>query len=529
MADPTSTGSYDELDYEGGGLPKTINWWGAFVSGLAGTILVTGIAPVMVTSLGAASIPVIFVITCSGWLLCLFLAELSAMMPERSGGSPSYAYPAFKEKWPRLAEHVNGLTAWGYWLGWVPVPPLKMILASFYIVDLLHLSAAGFTPIDTPIAYWTVGICVVGLLLLFIPSYRGLRFGTVFATTLAILSMIPVTFLPISWIFHPAVVNFSELFHFRHIDGSGFFAAQYGHGWLTLYIAFAFLLTWNVIAMEAAACYIGETRNPDRDAKIALNLEGGYGVFIYTMIPVAFVIVLGVKALGNTALVDPKTIFVSFASNVFGAGKGSEVLNWAIAIMLILALILSALNAITGTARSLHQMSTDGHFPRFFQATNSHGVPHRSMIFNVICSIIVVFFGGAVQIYTFSNVGYLFSFIPVLIGYYLLRRHRPNLRRPFKLPEWMKYVALAMAAVYAVIYVWGGPVYADCTCNAAGQKTLPYYFIGLAVLLAYYPLYRWRKASDKKAAGKAAAETTPMSEHPGTQIPAAGSAEAGGP
>jgi len=529
MADLTSPGTPDELSYEGGGLPKTINWWGAFVIGLAGTILVTGIAPVMVTSLGASSIPIIFIITCSGWLLCMFLAELSAMMPERSGGSPAYAYPAYKDKWPRAAEHVNGLTAWGYWLGWFPVAPLNMILASFYIVDLLHLSTAGFTPIDTPIAYWTVAISVVGLLLLFIPSYKGLRFGTVFATALALLAMIPLTFLAISWIFNPSVVNFSELTHFRHLNGTGFFSPQFGHGWLTLYIAFSFLLTWNVIAMEAAACYIGETRDPDRDAKIALNLEGGYGVFIYTLIPIAFVIVLGAKALGNTALVDPKTIFVSFASSVFGAGKGSEVLNWLIAIMLILALVLSALNAITGTARSLHQMSTDGQFPRFFQRTNSHGVPHRSMIFNIVCSIVVVFFGGAVQIYTFSNVGYLFSFIPVLIGYYLLRRHRPNVRRPFKLPEWMKYVALALAGLFTVIYVWGGPVYADCTCNAAGQKTLPYYFIGLAVLASYYPLYRWRKASDKKAAGKAAAETTPMSEHPGTQIPAAGSAEAGGP
>ena len=44
-----SAAGHDELDYVGGGLPKTTNWWGAFVIGLAGTILVTGIAPVMVT------------------------------------------------------------------------------------------------------------------------------------------------------------------------------------------------------------------------------------------------------------------------------------------------------------------------------------------------------------------------------------------------------------------------------------------------------------------------------------------------
>src|SRR3989440_12071370 len=119
--------SPEELDYAGGGLKQETNWWGAFVIGLAGTILVTGIAPVMVTTLGAASIPVIIVITITGYLLCLLLAELSAMMPERTGGSPSYAYPAYKERWPRAAKHINGVPARAYWLGRFPVAPVNMI------------------------------------------------------------------------------------------------------------------------------------------------------------------------------------------------------------------------------------------------------------------------------------------------------------------------------------------------------------------------------------------------------------------
>src|SRR4029077_18313066 len=188
-----------------------------------------------------------------------------------------------------------------------------------------------------------------------------------------------------------------------------------------------------------------------------------------TLIPISFILVLGAK--GSSA--DPKTIFVHFADKVFGSGGNA--IDWLIALMLIVALTLSALNAITGTARALHQMSVDGQFPRFFQHTNVHGVPDRSMMFNVVCMTAVVFMGGAVEIYTFSNVGYLASFIPVLIGYYLLRKHRPNVRRPFKLPEWMKYVALAIAGAYAIIYFYGGPTYASCTCNAAGRTTLPYY------------------------------------------------------
>jgi amino acid transporter len=471
-------------DYEGGGLSRETNWWGAFVIGLAGTILVTGIAPVMVTTLGAASIPLIVFITITGYLLCLLLAELSAMMPERTGGSPSYAYVAYKDKWPRFAKHVNGVTAWMYWLGWFPVAPLNMILASFYLVDKFGLSQKGFTPIHTPIAYWTIVISVVGIILVFIPAYLGIRLGTVFATVLGLLSMIPLTFLAIAPIFRPSVTDWGQLSGFHQLDGSSFFSGLNGEGWLTVYLAYAFLLTWNVIAMEAAACYIGECRDPERDAKIAMNLEGLYGLFIYTMIPISFIVVLGASALSNPALVDPATIFSTFAGKVFSSGGNT--LDWLITIMLVVALALSALNAIMGCARSLHQMSIDGQFPRIFSRVNKHGVPSFSMGFNVVCSLIVVFFGGAVEIYTFSNVGYLGSFIPVLIGYYLLRRFRPDMKRPVRLPSIFGYIALAMAALYFVIWSYGGYEYARI------GDTRIYYFIGWLVALSYVFFYWYR-------------------------------------
>jgi amino acid transporter len=500
-------------DYEGGGLSRETNWWGAFVIGLAGTILVTGIAPVMVTSLGAASIPVIVVVTITGYLLCLILAELSAMMPERTGGSPSYAYPAYKNRWPRLAKHINGFTAWAYWLGWFPVAPLNMILASFYIADRFSLNTtSGVTPIHTFIAYWTIVISIVGILLVFIPAWLGIRLGTLFATILGLLSMIPLTFLAIAPIFRPSVAHWGQLSSpgwFSQLDGSSFFSDAFGHNWLTIYIAFAFLLTWNVIAMEAAACYIGECRDPDRDAKIAMNLEGAYGLFIYTMIPVSFIVVLGAKALADPTLADPKTIFSSFAGDVFSTG--GNFLNWLVTIMLVVALALSVLNAIMGCARALHQMSIDGQFPRIFSSVNRHGVPGFAMAFNVVFSIALIFTGGAVEIYSLSNVGYTASFLPVLVGYYLLRRDKADARRPVRMPEFFKYIALAMAVLYAIIWLYGGIVYTSLP-NALlnGNDTRVYYFIGWAILLSYVVLYWYRvRVEDPKHAAEPADTATP--------------------
>jgi amino acid transporter len=482
----------DELTYEGGGLKQETNWWGAFVIGLAGVILVTGIAPVMVTTLGAASIPLIIVVTFSGYLLCLLLAELAAMMPDRTGGLPSFVYPAFKDRNPTAAKHANGITAWAYWLGWFPVAPLNMILASFYLADRFGLNTTdGFTPINTFIAWWTLAIAVVGILLFFIPAYFGIRIGTAFATVLGIVSMIPLTFLAVSWLF-TGEADWGNVSGFDQLDGSAFWSGDAGVGPLTLYIAYAFLLTWNVIAMEAAACYIGECRNPKRDAKIAMNLEGGYGLLIYTLIPLGFVAVLGAKALGNPDLVDPNTMFVTFAGQIFSTS--GEALNWIIAIFLIVALALSALNAIMGCARSLHQMSVDGQFPHFFQRINRHGVPGRAMAFNVVCSLAVVLLGGAVEIYTFSNVGYTASVVVVCIAYYMLKKHRPNVARPFNLPGWFKWVAIAMSLFFFVIWSYGGYWYSQI------GDTEIYYFLGWAVLVAYIPLYLYRtRVEDKRS------------------------------
>src|SRR5439155_24819056 len=226
-----------------------------------------------------------------------------------------------------------------------------------------------------------------------------------------------------------------------------------------------------VLAQGAAACYIGECAHPDRDAKIAMTLEGGYGVFIYALVPIAFIVVLGSKALADPTLADPKTIFVTFAGKIF-TGVGGEFLNWVIAFLLIVALALSALNAIMGSGRAIYQMAMDGEFPRWFTKQNEHGVPARAMAFNVVASLIVVLAGGAVEIYSFSNVGYTVSFLPVLVGYYLLRQDKPDLRRPFKLPEFMKYVALAVAVLYAVIWLYGGIYYSKI------GDTLVYYLLG---------------------------------------------------
>jgi amino acid transporter len=231
------------------------------------------------------------------------------------------------------------------------------------------------------------------------------------------------------------------------------------------------------------------------------------------MIPIAFVVVLGATALSKLGA-DPDTVFLAYAKALL-PGQSGTALKWGIGITLIVALALSALNAIMGSARGLHQMSIDGEFPRFFSRVNRHGVPSIAMLFNVAAMLLVICMGGAVQIYTFSNVGYLASFLPVLLGYYLLRRYHPEAKRPVKLPEFFKYIALLMFAGYAIIWAVGGPVFAsfpiDTDFNPATNNgdAMVYWVLGVLTLLSYIPFYWYRKkVEDPKHAGEPVPQLT---------------------
>ncbi|NQV96451.1 MAG: hypothetical protein HQ486_01515 [Acidimicrobiaceae bacterium] len=96
MSDQTATFDASLVIPSTDELAKDTNWWGAFVIGLSGTILVIGLVGFAVQALGGFSIPLFVVITGMGVILCFSLAELAAAMPDRHGGLPSYPFETFK-------------------------------------------------------------------------------------------------------------------------------------------------------------------------------------------------------------------------------------------------------------------------------------------------------------------------------------------------------------------------------------------------------------------------------------------------
>ena len=472
------------------GLQRKTDWRGAFVIGLAGTILVTGIGPAAVQAMGAASIPVFAFCVVAAVVLTMCLAELAALMPDRSGGMPSYAAETFKVFGPTVARHAGGVSAWGYWLAWFPVAPINMLIAANYIVSLLDLpTGAEFTPITSPVTVAVIAISIVGMVVLFIPCLFGIQLGARFATVLGFLSVLPLTALVFLPFFRPEVI------HWEYV--AGFSLPDPSSGTFTFFICWIFIMAWSVLAIEAAACYVGECRNPARDAKIALSLASGYGAFIYLALPLMLVAVLG-PAMTQEGSADILVAFLTYTQAIFGPEAWVQ---WMIGIPLIIALVFTVLHAIMGCGRSLYQVAKDGTLPRFFQHTNRYGVPDFAMTFNLLCSIVVVFFGSPLEIYIFSVVGYLLCVSLALVGYFLHRQMHPELARPVRMPGFLRFAALAFGIFFLFVWLYGGYYAADIVVPSDPPKRW-LFFLGLGILALYLPLYAYRRRENTRLANQ---------------------------
>ena len=470
-------------------LEKGTNWWGAFVIGLAGTILVIGLAGYALLALGGVAITLFIVLTLVGVFLCFCLAELAAAFPDRAGGLPSYAFETFKPLGDGVAEHIGGLSSWAYWLGWFTVAPINAYLAALYITDLFGIPLGGtYGPISDKFgSAWSVGVIITAaviLLVVFIPGWLGIRLGATFATILGIGSIVPLVLIIVLPFFKPSTIDFGRVQLGTLPDGVT--------GSWQLIVGWAFIFVWTVWAMEAAACYIGECREPARDAKIAMTAEGLFGLFIYVSLPLMLLAVLGTAGFAELGSGDANVVFLGYVGKIFGS---NDFWRWFVGLALVAALLLSVLNALIGASRGLWQNSVDGVLPKIFSKTNKHGSPSTAIILSLVASLLVLLVGSPLQIYVFSNMGYLFALAVAMIGFGVFRWKRNDFPRPVKMPRIMGPFAILFGVLGLILWLVGGYYAAD---YAVGEGYRWLFWVGLILLVLYVPLHLWRRVEDKR-------------------------------
>ena len=213
---------------------------------------------------------------------------------------------------------------------------------------------------------------------MFVPCWLGIRLGATFATVLGVLTIIPLVLLCILPFFKPGSLD-----GFDNLSLSLSSSPAGAKGSWQLILGWSFIFTWSVLAMEAAACYIGECREPVRDAKIAITAEGLFGFFVYVTLPIMVFAVLGTAGFDQLAkdnpgwIGDANILFQGYVDKIFGVNR---FWTWFIGLSLIIALSLSVLNAIMGASRGMYQNAHDGILPRAFGWANKHKAPSFSML-----------------------------------------------------------------------------------------------------------------------------------------------------
>ncbi len=231
------------------------------------------------------------------------------------------------------------------------------------------------------------------------------------------------------------------------------------------------LIFFAYIGFDAVSTASEESKNPARDLPIAIVGSLVISTVFYILVAIGAIGLVPAKQLGEsdaplaTALAD-------------GAG-----LDWAAAVLAfgaIIAITSVILVILYGQTRIFFAMCRDGLMPRgFAQVSPRFGTPAKlTLTFGGLIAVLSAFVPLS-AIVELVNIGTLFAFILVNIGVIVLRRTRPDMERPFKVP---------FSPVFPLIGV------ALCVYLAQDLPGLTWirFTVWMAVGLVIYGLYGYR-------------------------------------
>ncbi len=201
----------------------------------------------------------------------------------------------------------------------------------------------------------------------------------------------------------------------------------------------AAIMFFAYIGFDAVSTAAQEARNPQRDMPIGILAS----LVICTVIYIAVAIVLlGIVPYPYLNVADPLAV-----------GIDATGLTWfspVVKISALFGLFSTMLVQLLGQSRIFYSMSRDGLLPEAFGKVHPRfRTPHLS---TMITGSVVALTAGFVPLRTLSelvSIGSLLAFTLVCIGVIVLRRTRPDLPRPFRVPG-VPYVPLAGALICLV-------------------------------------------------------------------------------
>jgi basic amino acid/polyamine antiporter, APA family len=188
----------------------------------------------------------------------------------------------------------------------------------------------------------------------------------------------------------------------------------------------AAIIFFAYIGFDAVSTGSEEARNPAKDLPLAI-----IGSLVICTI---FYVLTAVGAIG---IADPQTLSGSDAPLAAALDKGAG-MSWAAGILslgAIVAITSVVLVIMYGQTRILFAMCRDGLLPqRLAKVSPRYGTPARLTVGLGVLIAILAALVPLSEIVKLVNIGTLFAFVLVNIGVVVLRRTRPDMPRPYRVP-----------------------------------------------------------------------------------------------
>jgi len=214
------------------------------------------------------------------------------------------------------------------------------------------------------------------------------------------------------------------------------------------YVMFAYT-GWN-----AASYMAGEVKDPARTLPRALLLGTALVTALYLGLNLTFAYAVPLADVGFDNAMQVPALAVQ---NLFGAGA-SDIFS----VLLGLTFLATVSAFIITGPRIYYAMAKDGLFPALAGRVSAKGgVPVHAMAAQSVCAIVILFATKFENLYKYASVG-LSLFAMLFVGaVYVLRRRRPELARPFRVPGYPIPPALFLAVtLFMAVFAfkqWRGP------------------------------------------------------------------------
>lgn len=386
-----------------------------------GAIIGTGIF--VLTGIGAANYagPALVLSFLLAGAVCTCAALAYAELASSVGGSGSaYAYgyaglgefPAWIIGWMLVLEYTIAISAVS--VGWSGYVNNALEAVGWGLpAALMHSPFDAMTPgiINLPATLIILGL---GCLLL-----TGAKMSAIFNAVVVFIKVSVVLLFIAVAAFHVEPTNWVPFIPEPALNARG----EAAFGWHGI-AAGAAIVFFAYIGFDAVSTAAEETANPQRDLPIGILASLGICTLLYIVVSGLLTGVMNYTLLNTPSPISDALLHVG--------------VNWAagvIALGAIAGLTTVMLVLYYALTRILFAISRDGLIPGFFAHISPRSKsPSRAII---LMGIIMSLIGGLIplgDLAELTNIGTLGAFAVVCAGVLILRRERPDLPRPFKVP-----------------------------------------------------------------------------------------------